>query len=713
MGVLSAQNQRCDQQSYASLIDAELSWLAFNKRVLEEAQNTKHPLLERVRFLSISASNLDEFFMVRIAPVSRRVHKENPNFSDFEEEWDKQFTAITEAVYELVDEQQSCWRELRERLKPAGIQVVGIEALNKEQKTWLEKWFESQAFPVLTPIAVDPAHPFPFIPNAGIFLVFDLRHKIKKRRINGIIAIPKNLRRFIPIPKSGGLYCSIEEVICTFLDRLFSEYKIKGKGLFRLIRDSEIALEENVDDILSTFETALKKRQRGRLIQLTTDSKIPASIKKFVLEQLNVRPYDCILVNGIVGLDCINELISDSHKSLQFRTYNPRFPERIKDFKGNCFAAIKAKDFIVHHPFESFEVVIQFLRQAACDPNVVAIKQTLYRTSEDSPIIEALIEAAEAGKAVTAMVELKARFDEAANIRWARDLERAGVQVVFGFVQLKTHAKVSMVVRREGKTMSTYTHFGTGNYHPVNARIYTDLSFFTCNADLGRDVARLFNYMTGYAAPKRLRKLSIAPLNMRERLESLIKNEILNARKGKPAQIWAKMNALTDERIIKLLYKASQNGVKIALVIRGICCLRPGVPGLSDNIRVKSIIGRFLEHSRIICFADSRKIPSSKSKVFLSSADWMPRNLDRRVETMVPIENATVRKQLLEQIMIANLNDVSQSWQLGPDGIYRRLEALGDNFSAHEYFMSNPSLSGRGSALKISRPIEPLTLIRN
>ncbi len=686
-------------QSPDRFINRELSWLSFNQRVMEESYNTSHPLFERLRFLSISAKNLDEFYMVRVAGLKAQdsvgVTTRSPDGLTPAQQLD----AINVEAVQLMADQQTCWQSMQSELRDEGIFVVRPEELSASDRKWVDGQFMRDIFPVLTPMAIDPIHPFPFIPNFGLTLALLLENRAEGAMRNAIVPLPAQLDRFIRLPGEVARYLLLEDAVLICLDRLFPGYSALDHGVFRVIRDSEMEIDDEAQDLVKTFETALKRRRRGSVVRLTVNSSMPAALSDVVRKELDVEADEVIVLNGLVGLVDIERLITKNRPDLVFPSYNARFPERVLDFDGNCFAAIKAKDFVVHHPYESFDVVVDFVRQAARDPNVVAIKQTLYRTSKDSPIIHALIEAAEAGKSVTAMVELKARFDEEANIRWARDLERAGCHVVFGFRHIKTHAKVSLVVRRESGELRTYVHFGTGNYHPLTAKIYTDLSFFTCLPELGQDAAALFNYMTGYARPTDLNKISISPLTLRRRLEDGVRVEMENAKMGKPAQIWAKMNSVVDEEFIDLLYEASQAGVSIDLVVRGMCCLRPGVPGLSENIRVKSIVGRFLEHSRIVCFANGGKIPSKRTQVFISSADWMKRNLDWRVETLVPIENDTVRAQILEEIMVSNFKDETSSWVLGADGRYDRVSFGADSFSAHHYFMTNPSLSGRGSAL--------------
>ena len=677
----------------------ELSWLAFNRRVLEEAENSAHPLLERLRFLSISGSNVDEFFMVRVAGLKGQQLLGVEERSTDGLTPTQQLTAIADEADALVVAQQKEWIVLRECLAERDFEVLAVEELTSDERLWLDSHFREQILPVLTPQAIDPSHPFPHIPNGTFSLVFSLETPVEREPVVELLMIPQSLPRFIRLPGAAYRYIAIDALIRDQFDLLFPGFTVLGSGAFRVLRDSDIEVEEEAEDLVRYFRTAIKRRRRGRVIRLEFLADTPEDLEAMVRTGLHAEVALVAESAGFIGISDLAQLVEVDRPDLKFSPYSPRFPERVMEHQGDCFAAIRAKDFVVHHPYESFEVVVAFLRQAAEDPDVVAIKQTLYRAGKQSAIVDALVAAAEAGKSVTAVVELKARFDEEQNLLWASRLERAGVQVIYGFVEWKTHAKVSMVFRREGGTMRTYCHFGTGNYHPTTARIYTDLSFFTASRRAARDAAKLFNLITGYVPPKGLELLTLSPKYMRERIIALIDIEIANAREGRPAALWAKMNSLVDPIVIDKLYEASEKGVSIDLIIRGVCCLRPGIAGLSSRIRVKSIVGRFLEHSRIWCFANGSRLPSARARVYISSADWMPRNFDRRVEFMMPLENPTVHAQVLDQVMLANLIDNEQSWTLDPSGTYTRVKPGKRPFNLHHYFMTNPSLSGRGAAL--------------
>jgi polyphosphate kinase len=713
-GALKVIHGRTNEPGFTDFryFNREISWLKFNRRVLEEAANRSHPLLERLRFLSISGSNLDEFFMVRVAGLRGQQIRGIEELSLDGMTPGEQLTAIAVEADSLMADQQKLWQQLRKQLAKEGISVIDPGEIGRKAEAAVELHFREQILPVLTPQALDPAHPFPFIPNQGLSLIFEMRRLHDKELVRQLIMIPSALPRFIRVPGARRRFVPIEELIKSYVGLLFPEHKLLAAGAFRIIRDSDIEVEEEAEDLVRYFRSAIKRRRRGRVIRLKMQRGLPSRIQKLIRRALGGEESIVTETIGFLGIGDLAQLVEEDRKALKFKPYSPRFPERILEQDGDCFAAIRQKDIVVHHPYESFDVVLAFLQQAAADPDVIAIKQTLYRAGKQSAVIRALCDAAEAGKSVTAVVELKARFDEEQNLMWASQLENSGVQVIYGFVDMKTHAKISMVVRRENGGIKTYCHFGTGNYHPITARIYTDLSFFTADPRLGRDAGQIFNFVTGYVEPHNLEMLSMSPLGMREKIIELIEAEIGLAKEGKPASLWAKLNSLVDQQIIDKLYEASEQGVEIDLVVRGICCLRPGVQGMSSRIRVKSIVGRFLEHSRIWAFGNGQEMPHPGARVFISSGDWMSRNFDRRVEYMLPIENPTVHDQVLDQVMVANLIDNEQSWKLLPTGEYERIKPKGRRFNLHQYFMTNPSLSGRGGMLAERNDVPKLDLVR-
>ena len=655
-----------NNRSVERFFNRELSWIAFNDRVLEEASNSDVPLLERVRFLAISAENLDEFYTVRVAGLKEMVRGNMSRLSIDGLSPAEQIEKIERLTSALMQRQQAIWKSLALELQKTGISILTIEKLRTTDVTSLKKYFTEHVFPLITPLAIDPAHPFPFIASGGFTMAIRLRRISDGTFFETLIPIPSQIPRFHQLSKTSRelRFFLLEDILDNFLPIVFPGYDVIGKCVFRILRNSDLELEEEAEDLVREFETALKKRRRGDVVRLTISKDAPKELFEMVTNALSVLPEEIIQIDGIIGMSDLSELVTSDKPNLLWKSFKPRIPERIEENHGDIFATIRRKDMLIHHPYESFDVVVRFLQQAANDPDVVAIRQTLYRTSRNSPIVKALCEAAESGKSVTALVELRARFDEAANIQQSRALERAGAHVVYGFLDIKTHAKMSVVVRKEGKKLISYTHFGTGNYHPITANFYTDLSFFTREASLARDATKVFNYVSGYIEPGDFENISLAPLNLKKTILDNLINESRCVSKGLKAMAWIKLNSLIEKDVIDAMYAASNAGVKIDLVIRGICGLRPGVKGLSENIRVKSIVGRFLEHSRIACFSNGHSLPSPNSKVYISSADWMDRNLNRRVEILVKINNPTVKAQIVSQIMAANLRDQAQSWVL-------------------------------------------------
>ena len=694
-----------DQSSVKRFFNRELSWIAFNDRVLEEASNLKVPLLERVRFLAISAENLDEFYTVRVAGLKEMVRGNMswPSIDGLSPS--EQLGKIEKLTRILMQRQQEIWRNLSTNLEVAGIKILEEKDLTITEINSLKDYFTEHVVPLITPLAIDPAHPFPFIASGGFTLAARLKRLSDNITFEILIPIPSQIPRFHRLSKGRKKdeirFFPLEGILDKFLLILFPGYRVVGKCTFRILRNSDLELEEEAEDLVREFETALKKRRRGDVVRLTISKNAPKELFDMVTSSLSVLSEEIMQVDGVIGMSNLSELVISDKPELLWKSFKPRNPERVEENHGDIFSTIRRKDMLLHHPYESFDVVVRFLQQAAADPNVVAIRQTLYRTSRNSPIVKALCEAAEAGKSVTALVELRARFDEAKNIHQSRALERAGAHVVYGFLDLKTHAKISVVVRKEGRRLVSYTHFGTGNYHPITANFYTDLSFFTREPSLARDATKVFNYISGYIQPKNFEKISMAPVDLKKTILENLANEVNCVSKGLEGNAWIKLNSLIEREVIDAMYEASNAGVKIDLVVRGICGLRPGLKDLSENIRVKSIVGRFLEHSRIVCFGNGASLPSPDAKVYISSADWMDRNLNRRVEVLVQIENPTVKAQIVNQIMAANLRDQAQSWVLQADGSYLRdNDAHERKFSCHDFFMKNPSLSGRGRAIK-------------
>jgi polyphosphate kinase len=669
----------------------ELSWVAFNKRVLNEGIDPRTPLLERAKFCAIFSTNLDEFFMVRVAGVKKKFAQQTDIVTDDGLKPDKQLQAIRDALVPLVTMQHEFFENtLRSELHKNGVKLLDYKNIDKKHQHYLKTYFQEKLFPVLTPLAVDPAHPFPYISNLSLSLVVIVRDRLTGEQNFARVKVPSILPRFVKIPETDEhTFVPLEQVIAHNLEALFTGMEILNYYPFRITRDAELDIEEEeADDLISALQAELRKQKFGAVVRMEIANDVPPAIRKELIGQLGITETDVYDIPGLIGLGDLMSLSFLPMPEFQDKSWKSVTHPRLKegDTNGkNIFDVIREGDFLVHHPYQSFTTTVQrFIEEAAVDPQVLAIKQTLYRTSGDSPIVHALIRAAENGKQVAVLVELKARFDEANNILWAKKLENAGVHVVYGFKDLKTHTKTALVVRQEGDRLVRYVHIGTGNYNPKTARFYSDLGIFSCCDDLGADLTDLFNYLTGYSRQTEYRKLLVAPVNMREKFLHLIQREIDHQKQGYPSYIIAKMNSLVDPEIISALYEASQVGVNIDLIIRGMCCIRPKVKGLSDRIRVISVIGRFLEHSRIFYFSNG-----GEEQIYIGSADWMPRNLDARVEVITPVEDPSLVKEL-KQILEIVLADNRQAWDLKSDGTYTQRVPKDDEpeMSSQKHFMS-------------------------
>ena len=694
-----------DKNSPRRFFNRQLSRLCFQKRLLEEADNKAHPLLERLRFLSLSGADLEAFYLTRVAPLRRRVEAGFEKLGPDGLAPKEQLRKVRKLVVELNLEQARIWARLRVDLAGQNFHIIDERELGSQDHKWLKNHFIENIFAVLTPIAVDPAHSFPFIANRGMTLGLELaKSGAADHVIYALVPLPRQLTRFILLPEKDGFedirFIRLETVVTLFINDLFPSLDVQAHGVFRLLRDSKVKHAKRAENLEHSFEPVLQKRRHGEVILLEFEQSTARHLRRFIVDKLQVGENKVQVEEGMVGLLDFSQLIVKDRADLLFAAFTPRYPERLRAQGGDIFSTIGQKEFIVHHPYESLNVVLHFLRQAVNDPDIVSIKWMLDQTSDDPAIIKALKDAAQSGTSVTAIMTLRNGSDKEAKMACIHDLESVGVYVLHGSAAVKTDAKLAQIMRREHGTLKSYIHIGTGNDHPVADKIYTDLSYFTDDPVLGRDVSRIFNTITGGAPPAELEAMSISPDGIRDRMIDHIREEIYHAKEGRPAQIWLKMNALDDLQIIDALYEASYAGVGIDLVIKGICRLRPGLAGLSENIRVKSVMGRFLEHSRIYCFGAGHGLPSDKSVVYISSADMVDENMDRQIEVMVPISGRRVHQKIMEQIMQAYLADNQQSWHILSDGVSRRFDLQEGTkaFNAHKYFMNDPSLSGRGKS---------------